>query len=146
MKVSASLIECYPNMALWITNKFPEVRKNTKVFKAFQKYSELKEDAERAIRDGTLPTVEWRRLGAENGQYDHKKYPDTVFIAMAICEKFEKSEADAKDPRMHRLIESTLLHEIVHWGDWKDGKLSPYAEAGKEFEKEAYGEDVRRYW
>jgi hypothetical protein len=46
---------------------------------------------------------------------------------------------------MHLLVESTLLHEMVHWGDWKDGVDQP-DEEGKEFEKAAYGKDIDRYW
>jgi hypothetical protein len=146
MKVSATLIKDYPDVALWITNKLPDVKKRAKVFKAFQKYGQLKEKvAERALEDGNPPIVEYRHMGAANGEYHPKKWPDTVFIAMAICEKFQKSAADAKDPRMHLLVESTLLHEIVHWGDWQDGDESRF-EAGKAFEKEAYGKDIGRYW
>jgi hypothetical protein len=47
---------------------------------------------------------------------------------------------------VHLLLKSTLLHEIVHWADWKaDGAFTP-GELGKTFEKEAYGKDVGRYW
>ena len=46
---------------------------------------------------------------------------------------------------MHLLVESSLLHEMVHWGDWADGKVAGL-EAGKAFERAAYGKDVRRYW
>ncbi len=40
---------------------------------------------------------------------------------------------------------SLLLHEIVHWGDWKDG-IDQVGEEGKMFEKSAYGKDINRYW
>ncbi len=46
---------------------------------------------------------------------------------------------------MHLLIESTLLHEMVHWGDYKDG-VDQSGEEGKKFEKAAYGKDINRYW
>lgn len=43
------------------------------------------------------------------------------------------------------LFESTILHEIVHYGD--NARTKPMfdpakVEIGKEFEKEAYGKDV----
>jgi len=101
--------------------------------------------AERALRHGNPPVIEFRYIPTANGEFIGKKYPDTVFIAMDICDRFQRSEADAKDPRMHLLVESTLLHEIVHWGDWTNGKVASF-EAGKAFEKAAYGKDIRRYW
>jgi hypothetical protein len=146
MIVSTGFVKDYPRVAMWICNNLPAVKKNPKVFKAFQKYAELNEKvAERALEHGNPPIVEFRHIPTANGEFIPKKWPDTVFIAMDICAKFQTSDADAKDPRMHRLVESTLLHEIVHWGDWLDGKVAPF-EAGKAFEKEAYGKDIRRYW
>jgi RHS repeat-associated protein len=46
-------------------------------------------------------------------------------------------------------VESTILHEGTHYGDNKDGKKTRdkegnIVEVGKEFEKQAYGEDVGR--
>ena len=146
MIVSAGIAKDYPRLATWICDNLPKVKYNAKVFKAFQKYAELKEKvAERALEHGNPPIIEFRHMASANGQYLPKKYPDTVFIAAVICDKFQNSDADAKDSRMHLLVESTLLHEIVHWGDWIDGKESPF-EAGKAFEKEAYGKDIERNW
>ena len=147
MIVSAGFVKNYPRLAAWICDNLPKVKQKAKVLKAFQKYAESDEKvAHRALEHGNPPTIDFRYMGASNGQYLPQKYPEMVFIAVAICKKFEESETDATDPRMHLLLESTLLHEMVHWGDWKkDGKESPF-EAGKEFEKEAYGKDIGRYW
>ena len=146
MIVSSGLVKRYPALAVWICDNLPGVKKKPKVFKAFQKYAELDEKvAERALRHGNPPQIEFRYMPTANGEFIGKKYPGTVFIAMDICERFQASRADAEDPRMHLLVEATLLHEIVHWGDWQDGKVTAF-EAGKAFEKEAYGRDVRRYW
>ena len=143
MIVSPSLVKEYPKIAAWICDTLPEVRKNPKVFKAFQKYAGFDEKvAERAIKDGNPPSIEWRHMPADNGQF-LTKYPDTVFIAMAICARFEKDHADS---RMHLLVESTLLHEMVHWGDYADGTVDTSQELGTAFERQAYGKDVGRYW
>ena len=57
----------------------------------------------------------------------------------------------------HTLLESTLFHEAVHYGRAKTGKenrikafgpkgvKSRSLEAGKEFEKQAYGRDIGRF-
>ena len=146
MIVSAGFVRNYPRLAMWICNELPRVKDKPKVLKAFQRYAELSEGAAlRAIVHGNLPEIEFRHIPTANGEFIGKKWPDTVFIAKTICDRFEGSDADRRDPRMHLLVESTLLHEIVHWGDWADGKVAGF-ESGKAFEREAYGGDVRRYW
>lgn len=146
MIVSQALVKAYPKLALWICDNLPKVRAKTKIFRAFQKYAKFDEKtAERAIKHGNPPNVEFRHMPTANGEFLGTKYPDTVFISKAICDRFEGSDDDAKDPRMHVLVESTLLHEIVHWGVWPETSASGQ-EDGKAFEKEAYGKDIRQYW
>jgi Metallopeptidase toxin 3 len=146
MIVSQVLVKAYPKLALWICDNIPKVRKKTKIFRAFQKYAKLSEEvAERAIKHGSPPVIEFRHLPTENGIFWGSKYPDTVFISKDICDRFQRYDDDANDPRMHVLVESTLLHEIVHWGVWLDG--APIVqEDGRAFEKEAYGKNIRQYW
>lgn len=146
MILSAGFSKDFPRLSDWIVRRLPAVKDNVKVFKAFQRYAELNEKvAVRALQPGNPPEIDRRHIAAANGEYLGRKYPGTVFIAISICERFERRPADANDPRMHVLVESSLLHEMVHWGDWADGKVAEF-EAGKAFERAAYGKDVRRYW
>lgn len=78
-----------------------------------------------------------------NGEFIGQRFPNRIYLAKDICEKFEAS--DFADPKMHKLVESTILHEMVHWGDWKDGK-DQAGEEGKAFEITAYGKDISIYW
>lgn len=146
MILSAGLTKDFPKLSDWIVRRLPTVKDNVKVFRAFQQYAELNEKvAQRALQPGTPPEIDRRHIATANGEYLGRKYPGTVFIAISICDRFERWPADARDPRMHQLVESTLLHEMVHWGDWADGKVAEF-EAGKAFERAAYGKDVRRFW
>jgi hypothetical protein len=146
MILSAGLIKDFPRLSDWIVRRLPSVKDNVKVFRAFQQYAELNEKvAQRALQHGNPPEIDRRHIATANGEYLGRKYPGTVFIAISICDRFERWPADARDPRMHQLVESTLLHEMVHWGDWADGKVAEF-EAGKAFERAAYGKDVRRHW
>ncbi len=141
MIVSQSLVKPYPQIAIWICDNIPKVRNKPKVFKAFQKYAGFKEEvAERALKHGNPPTISFTHMPGSNGRFLTEQ-PNTVFWATAICERFKNSEAIRSDNRMHLLIESTILHEMVHWGDWMDGELQA-GEPGAAFEKEAYGEDI----
>lgn len=142
MIVSQSLVKTYPLIAGWICNRLPNVKKNTKVFKAFQRYAGFDEKvAERALVHGNLPNIEYRNIPTANGEFN-PKYPDTVFLAMAVCKRFVDFSDDS---RMHVLVESTLLHEMVHWGNAIAKRTEPQ-EMGKAFEREAYGQDIRACW
>lgn len=56
--------------------------------------------------------------------------------------RFKKDHAK---PAAKQLMEATILHEMVHWGDHMDGK-DQKPEEGNEFEKKAYGKIIGKYW
>lgn len=115
-----------------------------KVWGAFKKYAELNEpSASWAITDGYNPDIAYAVIPGSNGKFSAGKLPNRVFIAKSICDRFEN--IDFSNPKMHLLLESTILHEIVHWGDHKDGK-DQAGEEGKSFEVAAYGKDIDKYW
>ncbi|MEM7739434.1 MAG: hypothetical protein AAF225_01375 [Pseudomonadota bacterium] len=144
MYIDKKMKKEYPKLSAWIEKNIPLVKTKKKVFDAYMKFSETnKKEALLSLSRGTPPKVSFRVMPKANGQYSGKSYTNTVFLAKAICERFEKS--DSKKKSMHLLVESTVLHEMVHWGDWKDGK-DQHGEEGKAFEKAAYGKDVTRYW
>lgn len=146
MLVSPTMILHYPRTSAWIITNIPLVVFNARVRRAFMEYAELNlVQAYVALQHGSLPLIMYKEMPGSNGQFSGSRSPNTVFLAKAICERYENNAADRSDPRMHRLLESTILHEMVHWGDWKDGHDHPLEE-GKEFEKAAYGADVNRYW
>ncbi|MGO4450482.1 hypothetical protein AB4Y96_16290 [Phyllobacterium sp. TAF24] len=147
MKLSSRMIKDYPNVSKWISENIPKTKYNAKIFKAFMRHAELSEAAANsALTLGSLPTIDCRIMvptrgqravgRPAGGQFDHR-FKDTVFIAMSVCDSLEKSGMYKDTETMRLLIERTVLHEMVHWGDFKDGKSLP-GEAGEEFEKEAY--------
>lgn len=147
MNVSQNMRSTYPKLSAWIYENLSKVPQKKKVFDAFVKYSEQSSANMRSMLTtcSPNPTIDFRSMPGANGEFSGSTDPNRVFLALSICEKFENSATDAADPRMHLLLESTLLHELVHWGDWKDGK-DQKGEEGKAFEKEAYGNDITRYW
>ncbi len=144
MKFDASFQTDYPLLTKWIKENLPKVKDKGKVWTAFVKYSELSaRHAIIAIKTSPTPVLRSKIMPGANGQFSGATAPNDIFIAEEICRRFEKS--DSKNAKMHILVESTILHEMVHWGDWKD-KKDQVGEEGKDFEKEAYGADVDRYW
>ncbi len=134
----------YPKLSIWIQANMPKVKTKPKVWAAFMKYSELDpSQASQALTPGQSPEVHFAVMPGVNGRFSGTSFPNRIYLAKSVCDRFEKS--DSKNISMHILIESTLLHEVVHWGDWKDG-VDQVGEEGKTFEKEAYGKDINRYW
>ena len=137
------LEEKYPKLAKWIVEEFPKIKNNGKVWVAFVTYSELNHKARYAIMPHYHPYIDYKVLTGLALYKEGGKDPNTIFLAKAFCERFESK--DWKLPKMHRLMEATLLHELVHWGDWQDGKDQD-GEEGNLFEIAAYGEVLGKYW
>lgn len=144
MKIAPNFKSSYPKLSVWIETNLLKVKARLKVWAAFLKYSELNPaKALLALTPGQFPEIHFDVMPRANGQFSGARFPNRVYLAKSICEKFEKT--DSKNLNMHILVESTLLHEMVHWGDWKDG-VDQVGEEGKMFEKTAYGKDINRYW
>ena len=134
----------YPKLSKWIEINIPKVRSNHKVYNAFRKYAQLNDVlAQSALTLGSYPEIHYKLMPGSNGIFSGSKFPERVYLAKTLCDRFEKIDSNNKS--MHILVESTLLHEMVHWGDWKDG-VDQKGEEGKQFEKSAYGKDINRYW
>ncbi len=140
----------FPKLCDWIEANLPLVKaQKIKVWNAFLKHSELSNgDAFQAIRKGFGPEILIDNIYPANGKF-RSDMPNAIWLADDICRWFENRAS--KDPAVQLLIESTILHEMCHWGDFKDGKqkrdkYGEKIEEGKAFEKEAYGRDVVRNW
>ncbi len=144
MKIAANFKTSYPKLSVWIETNMPKTKTKAKVWSAFIKYSELSASkALLALTTGQNPEIHFDLMPKANGKFSGSRFSNRIYLAKSICDKFEKS--DSKNVKMHILVESTLLHEMVHWGDWKDG-VDQSGEEGKMFEKAAYGKDINRYW
>lgn len=132
----------YPNLMLYASSELSDVWKNVEIWEAFRKWGQFdnETDAKRAINQWTdSPFMKVKPLGRINGRFDTDN-PDQILLASEVACLYEKFHhlSDIRD-----LVESTILHELVHWGDNFDGNHQ-MPEAGKSFEIEAYGDDVNR--
>ncbi len=147
-----SIEHIYPKTCKWIKENIPLLEiKKPKIWKAYLKYSQLKKaDASQSLKNGWGPEILLDELWPANGKYRPEVNRNAIFIAENIFRMFENKES--KNPKMHRVLESTILHEMCHWGDLKfDGKQQRLAngkkfEEGKAFEKEAYGKNIDPFW
>jgi hypothetical protein len=144
MKINPTFRSAYPKLTRWIETNLPKVPSKKKVWAAFVKYSELKPGpASLALTPGQLPEVNFRVMNNADGEYEGAKFPDTIFLSKELCDRFESK--DFNNAQMHDYAECTLLHEMVHWGDWKDG-VDQVGEEGEQFEIAAYGKVIGRHW
>lgn len=127
----------YPKTASWIESNIKKGRLNPKVWTAFVKYSELGESkASLALTKGHKPEVHVKPMSNAYGQFSGTSNPDRISLSTSLCSRFEKSAG--KNATLNLLLQATILHEMVHWGDWKDGK-DQAGEEGANFEHAAYG-------
>lgn len=147
MVVDQRFRQAYPKLTTFVFTRLAKVPRNGKVFRVFIKWSELSSSKARSIltQCTEAPIIDFKIMPGANGQFNGSVDAARVYLAKSICDKYEGSSTDRADPRMHLLVESTLLHEMVHWGDHIDG-VDQEPEEGKEFEREAYGKDITRYW
>ena len=118
-----------------------------KVWRAFTRHAQITEGlARKVLTDPTAgPLVRVAELGTVEGRtvlgWFSNEHPDWVFIDESLVKKFE---VDAKRREAQQSIEAKVLHEVVHWGDFRDGQHSA-SEAGTAFEIEAYGREIGRW-
>jgi hypothetical protein len=143
MQPTSRLEQKYPKLAKWIVEELPKVKSNGKVWTAFVNCSELKDLARYAVMPHYHPYIDYKVMIGLGLFKEGSKDCNTIYLAKSLCERFESK--DWKLAKMHRLMEATLLHELVHWGDSQDGR-DQKGEEGERFELQAYGEVVVKYW
>ena len=155
----------FPNLARVVKARIPAVVDETRKFDAFMKFGQFtKDEAVKALQPGFGPD-----LIVKNWGYSWGHYPDAgddIWISEWLAQQYEmvfesRLSADGQGQvnggereRWLRLVkhatlvvESTILHETVHWGDAKDGSTGDRAaweagwkDLGHMFVKEAYGD------
>jgi hypothetical protein len=91
--------------------------------------------------NNTDPLIWFSDLGSSNGAFDDT-VPTRVEISKTIAEHFER---DHQQLNAQILLESKVLHEMVHWA-LNTQKIAEIGEPGEQFEIEAYGKLIPRYW
>lgn len=162
------LSSVYPNLARVVETQVPAVVGNKRKFDAFMKFGQFSRNvAEDVLQSGFGPELILRNHGAAWGHYPGSG--DQIWIAHWLADQYEKvveswHNADALNQmssddharwlklvgHANLAVESTVLHEMVHWGDMKADALSRdldaerrgWADLGHMFVKAAYGNAV----
>jgi len=169
MIMSDDDVKNYKDLALWLRDKFPDLpRRKPKVWKAFLKHCGgwwnpmvntglMGLSKPFVLMWGFPPTISPRTWECEeDGEpepkgnyfvqiYDSKRLGFTAPDGSIILIASDLAQG-AFYPETEKVLEVTILHELVHWCRFEIGKNifdegPPYA-----FEKEAYGYVVERTW
>ena len=138
----------YPRLWYFCRFELYKVKSDKKKWTAFLKYSEFQGrwfgsfQAMMAVGYGNPPKVNVKKLKNAFGEFEPGKNSNTVHIDSGWAKRFEK---DHKKAAARQLMEATILHEMVHWGDDMDGK-DQAGEEGLAFERAAYGKVIGKYW
>ena len=144
-----------------IRHDLPRVVHDRKKFQAFKKFGQFDDQQARdALQPGKGPELRVSRLPAGTyGQYlagDEIHINETIvrqhaniidsWSAASAFRTGEYHQWQALVRKATLIVESIILHELVHWGDLKDGadqdphaKRRGWKDIGHEFVHEAYG-------
>ena len=167
MKMNESTVTEYPKLAEFVKTSIPLVVSKPRIWKAFARSvntsgAQWKKTAEESVLWSRGPTIHvedlnvyyiaTRRTSRFNGMF-RPTYPNRIYLSQDIAIHFEN---DFSMPSARVCVESTLLHELVHWSNHWTGKRLLFRsrgsgtrvniESGKTFESEAYGADQNRWY
>jgi hypothetical protein len=136
----------YPNLVAFVENDLADVPNKPRIFGAFKKYAQYSDLTAKSVFWWFMnPIIQIEPL--KNAWAAFR--PDArwnIYVDKAWALRFEK---DVQQPlltaKAKLFMEASILHEMVHRGDWVDGVKQPL-EAGIEFEKAAYGQVQAPYW
>ena len=135
----------YNPLKLYVKDSLPAVAKSQSVRDAFQKYGQIdRATLERALKWDELPWLNIVDLGFfRNGMFDDD-VPDEINIDLKLVKSFllGRDLVKAKFGKVH-LVGVTILHELIHWADARDGldwtNHGFPEEEGDRFEEDVYG-------
>src|SRR5215218_5333934 len=132
----------YPKFAKYVKESISKVADVDAIVQAFQKYGQIdRATLRRALKWNELPNINIA-LDPDNFGFFDESDPDAINIDSETVQKFEDGHGVTKTGYNKKiyLVGATLLHELIHWADYRDKKdFSDTKEAGKEFEKAVYG-------
>lgn len=137
MRLMASDEKLYPKLHRYIRKRLPSIIHNPKIVAGFAKYGQLTKPALIvALRYGTNPLIRVTSMKSDCGQFQPgiPSLSHEIKIETRIVKQME-TLGRKKDIL---LVGATILHEMVHWADDKDGIDYP-REEGELFEKAVYG-------
>jgi len=143
VRMNAHDIKSYPKLAYYVKNDMPKIIDVPSIVLAMSKVGQINKPKLRlALSWGSGPTIRIVGLIDAYGEFTPDKQSNEIRIDTKLVKEFESGKGKRAVRAGHVfLVGVTLLHELVHWGDDKDGIDRP-GEEGAEFENMTYGSVV----
>lgn len=141
MKMTNSDIVVYPKFAYYVKVNIPEIIHVKSIARAMQEIGQIDgATLKRAVKWGEGPDIKITPLDDAYGEFTPDIGSNEIRIDESIVDDFEAGRGVRRTSsgKPVYLVGVTLLHELVHWGDDKDGVDRP-GEEGEEFERKVYG-------
>ena len=139
----------YPRLAGFVPEALQRCHEDERKMSLFLRYSGLNTTAaEKSLtRFDTNPWIDISDIGLGPfgtpalGKFE-TDFRNTIFLAEDVALQFEE---DFSIPEAQELVEATILHEMVHWGDFFDDSLQA-GDPGARFEMDVYGKRHKRWY
>ncbi|MBK1716054.1 hypothetical protein [Thiocystis violacea] len=144
MKMQNVDITRYPKFALYVKKSIPTIMESKAIVRAMQEIGQLdRATLQRAVKWGEGPDIQVVVLAGAYGEFTPDTNSNEIRINKGLVEDFEAGRGvrKTKSGKNVYLVGVTLLHELVHWGDDKDG-IDRAGEEGEEFERRVYGQVI----
>jgi len=144
MKMTHADIVAYPRFARYVRKSIPEIIHVRPIVRAMQEIGQInRATLQRAVKWGQGPDINITPLAGAYGQFTPNVGSNEIRIDKGVVEDFEAGRGVRRTSRGRKvfLVGVTLLHELIHWGDDKDGIDRP-GEEGNEFEIRIYGKII----
>lgn len=144
----------YPKFYYYVKHDIPKIMKVPSITAAIKKFSgkTKQKKIEQSLRWGFGPTIQIvaKLKCASTPAYGCYKWGGNIIqIDKSLVDAFEsgKDIRNTKKGKKVHVAGVTLLHELTHWADAKDGTDDPVPgdpsnEEGEAFEKEVYGKII----
>lgn len=150
MKMSPADIKKYPRFAQYVSAALPAVQFVKPIIDAMKKLAGKTPRATimEGLQWGKGPLIkivpDLRKTANANARTKWKS--DLIELDISRVNSFESGKnhlGQTKQGRLVYLVGVTLLHELTHWADAKDGIDDAPYEEGDQYEMDVYGKWVR---
>lgn len=160
MRIDHSIRLSFPRLAEWIGEEIPRCRNDRQIWTAFVRWGEFTGNeaaAAAALAHNEAPPTIDAAIMEDYGEYRgevRRRHLNKILIGRKWCRKFNKKakDRDLLGPNWDLFMKANILHEMVHWADWRDRRAQPNrdvwdrahqrwlydADVGFQFEEEAF--------
>lgn len=149
----SSYVSLYPKLTEYLKNQIPKVANIPKIVNAINEFTQLPNDEiKNALKWGEGPILHVQQLnnypgcstcGSDTVGYFDKNNPTNIYIDVDYVNLIENGNVTETDDDAYIFfLGTTILHELVHWGEHNNESFTYDGEEGRHFEYRVYNANV----